>query len=152
MVSYSQLAAPDPGESRRVEQHDRSDPGRPVRHFNTSKQRLWLGTYRYCGCRRDTATNPGSDSSTTDNSYSVRPDDANTYSYGEFTSPDSHAYIHSYSYCNASTITDAYRDRYHPANANTYSNRTAQDYAKTSANSASATGRAVTLVPLIDDR
>jgi hypothetical protein len=112
-----------------------------VRRSDSSKQRLWLGPGQYRDRGRDTATNPGSDFYTTSNSYSVRPDDANAYSYGEFTSSDSHTYTHSYGYCNASTITDAYPERYHPANANTYANRTstaAQAYAKTSTNSASS--------------
>ena len=75
-------------------------PGRP------SKQRLWVGAHRYCGCCRDTATNSASsDSYTTNNSDSMRPDNPNAdaefassytyaYAYAKFTS--SHSYADTY--------------------------------------------------------
>jgi hypothetical protein len=68
-----------------------------VRPRDTPKQRLRLGTSRYCGGGWNAATNPGSDSYTTNNGDSVRPGNANTdtsshtYTYAESTSSHTHA-------------------------------------------------------------
>jgi hypothetical protein len=75
-----------------------------VRPRDTSKQRLRLGTSRYCGGGWNAATNPGSDPYTTNNGDSLRPGNANTdtssHTYTEFTSSHTHA--------DASSKSDAY--------------------------------------------
>jgi hypothetical protein len=91
-----------------------------VRPRDTPKQRLRLGTSRYCGGGWNAATNPGSDSYTTNNSYSLRSDNANsdakrasaghanTYSDSTgITHTDADANTHGYGNTDAANYSDA---------------------------------------------
>jgi hypothetical protein len=113
MVCHSQLKESDPGKPRRPEQYDCSDPIRPVRRPEPAKQRLWLGSSRYCCCSRDTAAYSGSDVYTTNNSDAMRPDNANADAERASTS-------------DADTYSDSSGITY--SDANSYSNRDAIAY------------------------
>lgn len=125
-----------------------------MRRRRSTKQRFWLGTYRYCGCCRDTATNPDSDSYTTNDGDSMRRDtytDCYSYRHGDPDCDrysDSNSYSYSYSYGDSYGNTDvahAYADLKPKADSNS------EGHSGTAASPKSAPSAVIPLIPRIGE-
>jgi hypothetical protein len=96
-----------------------------------------LGPRRYRGCCRDTATNTGSDSYTTNNSDSMRPDNANAYTDRASGDADTYGDSSSITYTDTYTNTNG-EFTTHVTHANTHGDSSAQGNTKASPDSASS--------------
>ena len=118
-----------------------------MRRPDPAKQCLWLGPGKYRGCGRDTASDPNCFADSYIERYSMRGNNANTYSHREC-DPYCNTDDNAFGYANCNTYSKWNRHPYTKCNAYSERNSYAQGDAKASANSAPP---ADTVVPRLRD-